>query len=103
MITRRYTSDEILEFYLNSIPYTDQIYGVEAATQFHYGKHVSDLDLAECAMLQAIRHLAHFDPESHLGIARERQSVVLDLMVEEGYIDEQEAENAREKLIVFMH
>ena len=101
-ITRRYTSREIFEFYLNSIPYTNQIYGVEAAAQFHFGKHVSDLDLAECAMLQAIRHLADFDPEKHLEIARQRQSIVLDLMVEEGYIDKQDAASAEQQALTFI-
>lgn len=104
MITGRYTSDEILEFYLNSIPYrsdSNQIYGVEAAAQFYYAKHISDLDLAECAMLQAITHLAYFDPKKHLEIARQRQSIVLDLMVEEGYIEERNAASAEQQVLTF--
>ena len=50
-ITQRYSKDEILTFYLNEIYYGNMAYGVEAAAQAYYGKHVRDLDLAECAML----------------------------------------------------
>ena len=50
-ITQRYSKDEILTFYLNEIYYGNMAYGVEAAAQAYYGKHVRDLGLAECAML----------------------------------------------------
>lgn len=101
MITQRYTRDEILEFYLNSGSYAGQIYGVEAAAQFYFGKHVRDLNLAECAMLPAIARMPDFEPLADLEIAQERQATVLDLMAENGYINELAANLAKEELVFF--
>jgi membrane peptidoglycan carboxypeptidase len=53
-ITRRYSKDQILELYLNEIYFGNLAYGVEAAAQTHFGKHVRDLDLAECALLAGL-------------------------------------------------
>lgn len=90
-LTYRYSPDEILEFYLNSVPYNHLLYGVESAALFYYGKHASDLSLAECAMLAAIAQVPDGDPQ----FAQQRQTIVLDLMVEEGYITPEEATRAK--------
>ncbi len=101
-ITRRYTRDEILEFYLNSMSYADQVYGVEAAAQFYFGKPVRELDLAECTLLTAIVRIYHFDPAEDLQFVRERQAVILDLLVEHGYIDAEAAAAAKEQTVAFV-
>jgi len=102
-ITKRYTRDEILEFYLNSGSYADQVYGVEAAAQFYFGKPVRELDLAECTLLPAIAIIAsRFDPVEDLQFVRERQAVILDLLVEHGYIDAEAAAAAREQTVTFV-
>lgn len=101
-ITRRYTRDEILEFYLNSMSYADQVYGVEAAAQFYFGKPVRELDLAECTLLTAIARIYHFDPAEDLQFVRERQAVILDLLVEHGYIDAEAAAAAKEQAVEFV-
>jgi len=90
-LTYHYTPDRILELYLNSIPYGPSLYGVESAALFYYGKHASDLSLAECVMLVAIAQ----EPDGDLEFARRRQAIVLDLMVEEGYITPEEAARAK--------
>ncbi|MCD6422183.1 penicillin-binding protein, partial [bacterium] len=49
-----YSKDQILEMYLNTIPYGSNAYGVEAAAQTFFGKSAKDLNLAECALLAAL-------------------------------------------------
>jgi len=91
-ITHRYSKDEILTFYLNETYYGNLAYGVEAAAQAYYGKHVRDLGLAECAMLTMLPQApALWNPLEHLADAKLRQGIVLDRMVAEGYIDTESA------------
>jgi len=53
-IEKRYSKDEILEMYLNNIPYGANAYGVAAASEIYYGKQVRELDFMECAYLAAL-------------------------------------------------
>jgi len=97
-ITRRYSKDEILALYLNEIYFGNMAYGVEAAAQTYFGKHVRDLDLAECALLAGlVQSPPYYNPFEHLDRAKERQAVVLGLMVEQGFITEAEARRAAEE------
>ncbi|MCJ7548773.1 MAG: penicillin-binding protein, partial [Anaerolineae bacterium] len=101
-ITQRYSKDEILTFYLNEIYYGNMAYGVEAAAQAYYGKHVRDLDLAECAMLAVQPQApAYWSPLENLDEAKRRQAIALDRMVEEGFIDAVQAEMAKEEDLSF--
>jgi len=93
-ISRRYSKDQILEWYLNTNFYGNLAYGVEAASQVYYGKPASELTLAEAAMLAAIPQSPALNPIDNFDIAKERQKVVLDLMVEQGYITEEQADVA---------
>ncbi len=99
-LARTYSKDEILELYLNEIYFGNMAYGVEAAAQAYFGKHVRDLDLAECAMLAGLPQApARYSPLENLSQAKDRQAVVLDLMVKQGYLSGEEADMARaEKL-----
>ncbi len=86
-ITRRYSKDQILEWYLNTVFYGNMAYGVEAAAQNYFGKNVEDLSLAESAMLAVLpnapaTHSPLVNPEE----ARVRQHLVLDAMFRQGYI-----------------
>lgn len=98
-IAQRYTHEEILEFYLNTIRYGQDIYGVEAAAQAYFGKSVDQLGLAESALLVAVRRV-HPDSRGNFDRIRRRQSTVLNQMVEYGYISEEEAEKAKEEHIM---
>ena len=101
-ITRRYTKDEILALYLNESYYGHLAYGVEAAAQAYYGKHVRDLDLAECAMLAGLPQApAIYNPLENPKAAKERQAVVLDLMAKQQYITAEEAALAKEEPLAF--
>lgn len=101
-LTRRYTKDEILTFYLNEVYYGNMAYGVEAAAHALFGKSVRDLDLAECALLAGLPQApALYNPLEDLAAAQARQAVVLQRMVAEGYLTPDEAALAREEPLYF--
>lgn len=101
-LTRRYSKDEILTFYLNEAYYGNMAYGVEAAAQAMFGKPVRDLDLAECALLAGLPQApALYNPLEDTAAALGRQSVVLDRMTAEGYITPEEAALARQEKLYF--
>ncbi|MCB0216302.1 MAG: PBP1A family penicillin-binding protein [Chloroflexi bacterium] len=91
-ITRRYTKDEILELYLNEIFYGSFAYGIESASQTFFGKPAADLNLAEASLLAGLPQApAWYDPYTNPEAAEERQTVVLALMVEAGYVTREAA------------
>lgn len=90
-----YSKDQILELYLNSIYYGEGAYGVEAAAQTYFGKSVKDLNLAESAMLAGLPNgPSLYDPLLHEQAAKERQTIVLTAMRNQGYITQQQWEQA---------
>jgi len=94
-IERQYSKDEILQMYLNEIPYGGQAWGVEAAAQMFFGKKASELSLAESAMLAGLpQATTRYSPRNDPEAAKWRQKQVLRRMVEEGYITQEEAEAA---------
>lgn len=95
LMNRRYSKDEILELYLNEIYYGNLAYGVEAAAQTYFGKSAEALTLSESSLLAALpQGPVDLDPLTNLEGARQRQWLVLNLMVEEGFITRQQAEDA---------
>lgn len=101
-LTRRFSKDEILALYLNQTYYGGLAYGVEAAAQTFFGKPVSQLDLAESALLAGLPQApALYNPFTDHEAAKERQEVVLGLMEAGDYIDaETHALAAREPLVL---
>lgn len=93
-ISRLYSKDQILEWYLNSNDYGNWAIGVEAAAQAYFGKHARDLDLAECAMLAPIPQYPGMNPVYNPEEAKKRQAIALQRLVEEGYITQTEADAA---------
>jgi len=101
-LARIYFKDEILALYLNETYYGNFAYGVEAAAQAYFGKSVGDMDLAECALLAGLpQSPAAYNPSINPEAAKERQGVVLDLMVKAGYIIEEQAKLAKEEQLHF--
>ncbi|HEX9015144.1 MAG TPA: PBP1A family penicillin-binding protein [Chloroflexota bacterium] len=95
-ISQRYSKDEILEMYLNSVYYGHLSYGIEAAAQTYFGRHAKDLNLAEASLLAGLPQApSDYDPFIHLSSAKDRQTHVLDRMVAEGYITQDEAGAAK--------
>ena len=94
-ISRRYSKEQILEIYLNELYYGNFAYGADAAAQTYFNKSVSDLTLAEAALLAGLPQLpATYDPYTNPDRAKRRQGVVLGLMVENGFITAAEADAA---------
>ncbi|MBN1147609.1 MAG: penicillin-binding protein 1C [Anaerolineales bacterium] len=101
-LTQRFSKDEILALYLNQTYYGGMAYGAEAAAQTFFGKPVSQLDLAECALLAGLPQApAPYNPFTDFEAAKTRQEVVLGLMLEDGYIDSEQRDlAAREQLVL---
>ena len=94
-IERRYSKDEILQMYLNEIPYGGQAWGIEAAADDFFGKKTSELSLAESSMLAGLpQATTRFSPRNDPDAAKWRQQQVLRRMVEDGYITREEADAA---------
>ncbi len=97
------TKDEILYLYLNQIYLGAGSYGVEAAAETYFGKHVDQLNLAEMAMLAGLPKAPNaYSPIKHLDRAKERQNYVLDRMTREGFITEAEADHARKTVLAIL-
>jgi len=100
-IEKRYTKREILTLYCNHIPWGHGIYGAEAAAQFYFGKHASDLTLEEAALLAGIvQRPARQSPYVDVNAAIRRRNYALQRMAEEGYITQEEADAAKQKPVV---
>lgn len=94
-IERKYTKDEILETYLNTVYYGHGTYGVEAASQLFFGKSVSEIDLPEAALLAGIPNgPAYFSPYLSMDGALRRRNLVLRRMLDAGYLSQAEYEAA---------
>ena len=90
-----YSKDEILEGYLNTINYGHGIYGIENASQFYFNKSASDLTLAEASLLVGIpKSPSNYSPIVNFDLAKSRQKMVLSGMVKNGYISEEEMNEA---------
>jgi 1A family penicillin-binding protein len=98
-----YSKDEILEMYLNTVPYGGTAWGVESAAKKYFDKDVKDLDLAESALLAGLpvapTRLSPFGANPEL--AKQRQKEVLRRMVEDKYITSEKAKEAENKKLVF--
>ena len=88
-IEKSYSKDRILELYLNTIYFGHGAYGVEAAAQAYFGTSVTELDLAQCAMIAGVikspgRYSPYLEPEA----AAARRATVLRQMADQGMIAE---------------
>ncbi|PIU78849.1 MAG: penicillin-binding protein [Candidatus Moranbacteria bacterium CG_4_10_14_3_um_filter_44_15] len=97
-LEQRFSKDEILEMYLNEIPYGSNAYGIQAAAQTFFGKDAKDLKLAESALLASLpKAPTYYSPYgSHLDELKGRQEYVLDQMQKMGYITSNQAASAKE-------
>lgn len=95
-----YTKDEILEGYINTIYYGHGAYGAEAASQYYFGKKASELTLGEATMLAGIpKGPSIYSPFSSMENAKKRQGIILNSLIENGYITEEDKKlAAKEKL-----
>src|SRR3972149_20419 len=95
-LERKYSKDEILELYLNQIPYGSNIYGVEEAGKAYFGKSAKDLNLAEVSVLAAMpKAPSYYSPwGGHREELLKRKDLVLEKMFFDGYLTKDEYEKA---------
>lgn len=98
-----YEKDQILEMYLNQVPYGGSTYGIEEASQKYFGKSAKDLDLAESALIAGLPAApsAYTPFGSNPEFSKNRQLEVLRRMVEDGYISEEQASTAASEELTF--
>ncbi len=99
-IERKFSKDQILQLYFNEIPYGSTAYGIEAASQLYFAKPATELTLPEAATLAAV-----IQRPSYFWNNREpfmnRKDTTLNEMTKQGYITEEERDQAKEVEIVF--
>lgn len=102
-IEQRYSKDEILEMYLNSVYYGENSFGIEAAAKAYFNKTPAELTLAESAMLVGVLPApsAYSPISGNPAYAKERQEYVLGRMLEDGHITQQEHDKALKQELVY--
>lgn len=102
-VDSRYSKDQILEMYLNNIPYGGTAVGIEAASDLYFNKHAKDLTLAQSAFLAGLPQLPSFyspyinKDKTYIG----RSEQVLRRMREDGYISKEQEEKSMEEIKKF--
>ncbi|OGE25537.1 hypothetical protein A3C26_02405 [Candidatus Daviesbacteria bacterium RIFCSPHIGHO2_02_FULL_39_12] len=98
-VERAYSKDQILEMYLNEIPYGGTSYGIEAAANLYFGKSARDLNLSEAALLAGLpqRPSVYSPYGTKPELAKVRQKAVLRRMVEDGYITDDQSKQAADQ------
>lgn len=98
-----YSKDQILEMYLNHIPYGGTSWGVEAASKSYFGKSAKELSVAEAALLAGLPQApSRYSPfQSDQTMAKARQEQVINRMQEDGYISSEQAEEAKKQTLQF--
>ena len=97
-IEQMYTKDEILDAYLNVVPYGANAYGVEAAAEVYFGKHARELTLDEAALLASLpKATTTFSPYgTHTNRLIARQKMILERMRELGFVSDDAIDAALE-------
>jgi penicillin-binding protein 1A len=95
-IEQSYSKEEILELYLNQIPYGHGAYGIEAAAKTYFKKHAKDLDLAQASFLAGIPQRPALY-SNNVDAALRRRDMVLARMVDTGKITPAERDRAKEE------
>lgn len=95
-LEQKQSKEWILENYLNTINLGSGCWGIQAASMQYFGKEVSELTLSECSVLAGItKNPSGYNPIRHPEACRERQLLVLSAMLEQGYITQEEYEEAK--------
>jgi 1A family penicillin-binding protein len=102
-LERRYSKDEILEFYLNQIPFGSNVYGIESAANTYFNKSAKELSLSESALLVSLLPApSYFSPfGENVDTLLVKKDRLLDSMREEGFITKNKTEEAKEEDIIF--
>lgn len=94
-VERIFKKDEILELYLNQVPYGGSAYGIEEASKLLLGKKAKDLTISEAALLAGLPQApSQYSPYKNPNLALERRNIVLEQMYEQKYITKEQLEKA---------
>jgi len=103
IIERKFSKQEILQAYLNQVYFGEGAYGVETAAQVYFGKHASEITLAESALLAGLpRGPNIYSPYVDSKATLERRFIVLAGMVKQGYITQEQADQAQKEPITLV-
>ena len=99
-LEKKYSKDEIMEMYLNTIYFGHSCFGIASAADFYFDKEAKDLTVAESALLAALIKAPNtYSPFNHPEKCLQRRNLVLTKMQEYGYLSESEAKIAKESPI----
>ncbi len=95
-LTKKYTKEQIMEFYINDISFANTYYGLQAAAKGYFGKNADELTLSQTAYLCAIPNSpTYYNPYRHPENALTRRDKILDDMLSMGYITQEECNEAK--------
>ncbi len=95
-LTKKYTKEQIMEFYINDISFANTYYGLQAAARGYFGKNADELTLSQTAYLCAIPNSpTYYNPYRHPENALTRRDKILDDMLSMGYITESACREAK--------
>jgi penicillin-binding protein 1A len=99
-----YKKNEILTLYLNTVPFSENIFGIDVASERFFSKHPKNLDVHEAAVLIGLlKANNYYNPHNNPDRARERRNVVIDLMEKNKYITSEQAQNYKSKPLVLKY
>ena len=101
-LEKKYDKREIMEWYLNAVYFGEGCFGVQTAAHTYFGKDVKDLSMAECAAIVGITNLpTYYDPFYNEENNKKRQETILWEMYDQGYIDHDQYEQAKNEELAF--
>lgn len=101
-VEKKYSKEEILEWYLNTVYFGEGCWGVQSAAQVYFGKDVSELTAAECAAIAGItNNPSLYDPYIRPENNRQRQLLILQQMLAQGHLEQDEYDEAVAQEMVF--
>ena len=98
---RRFTTEQLVTIYLNQAPFGQDLVGAESASLHYYGKHASDLDIAQAAMIAGLlKSPTLYSPERHPERAKDRRNSVIQRMLGSGTITAEQADAGQQSPVL---
>ncbi|MBR1623881.1 MAG: PBP1A family penicillin-binding protein, partial [Pseudobutyrivibrio sp.] len=99
-LERKYSKEQILEFYINNVYFANGYYGLQAAAKGYFSKDISELDLSEVCYLLAIPNSpTYYDPVINPENTLARRDLILSAMLKDGVISENTYNSAKQEII----
>jgi penicillin-binding protein 1A len=96
-LRRRFTHEQLITIYLNKAYFGNDLVGAESASLHYFGRHSSELDVAQAALLAGLLQAPnYYSPERHPDRAKERRDAVVQMMLKHGTLSVKQAEAAEQ-------